>query len=288
MPRVVAALLVAGLAVACARDGDARYLVDADRDPEADQALAGVQAAVAEAPSFRFELQGVDTTMAYWEEGPRQFTGEGAWSADRWHLVTRDQTDASEMILDGETAYWRWPDSGGPLEQEPWTCEAASDFESLPRDEVLDEMSGTLDEIAAEDELDEGLVDQLAVALAAGLYLDGRLDRVDWADAEVDVWPFPEDPTSFVEAIERGGTARVLGEAGGVRTLGITLQAPQDVVAGYGRPVPDGQMELDVGADGLPTALRLHVAAGDESFDLEVRFSDWGSPVDIEVPAAVC
>jgi hypothetical protein len=73
-----------------------------------------------------------------------------------------------------------------------------------------------------------------------------------------------------------------------VRTLGITLQAPQDVVAGYGRPVPDGQMELDVGADGLPTALRLHVAAGDESFDLEVRFSDWGSPVDIEVPAAVC
>src|SRR5262245_38690984 len=90
-------LAVAALLVAAACGGDR---VEMGGDPEADQALAAVQAAVAGAGNFRFELQGVDTTMAYWEEGPRQFTGEGAWSAGRWRLVTSDQNDADEMIVD--------------------------------------------------------------------------------------------------------------------------------------------------------------------------------------------
>jgi hypothetical protein len=202
--------------------------------------------------------------------------------------VTRDQYDASETILAGDTVYNRWPDGGDPLEEEPWTCWASSEDEPLPRDEVLDEMAGTLDEIAAEGELDDGLVDQLAVALAAGLYLDGAPDRVDWADAEVEVAAFPGDPTSFVEVIGRGGTARMLGEAGGVKTLGVTLRASDDVVAAFGRPIPDGQVELDVGPDDVPVAMRLHIAGTSDSFDVGVRFSDWGTPVDIAAPATAC
>jgi len=291
VPLVVAAgLLLAGLAAAaCGGGGDeARNRVEAGDDPEAERTLAAVQAAVARAPSFRFQFQGVDTTMAYWEDGPRQFTGEGEWSTDGWHLVTRDQNDASETILADDTVYSRWPDPGDPLEEEPWTCWASWEDEPLPRDEVLDEMAGTLDEIAAAGELDDGLVDQLAVALAAGLYLDGTADRVDWADAEVEVSPFPGDPTSFVEAIGRGGTTRLLGEAAGVRTLGVSLRAPRDVAAAFGRPIPEGQVELDVGPDDVPVAMRVHVAGTSDSFDVEVRFSDWGTPVEIAAPATAC
>jgi hypothetical protein len=78
----------------------------------------------------------------------------------------------------------------------------------------------------------------------------------------------------------------VLGQAGGLTTPGITALAPDDVAAAFGRPIPDGEMEIDVGADDLPVALRLRVTGTSDAFEVEVRFSDWGAPVDIDVPAA--
>jgi hypothetical protein len=292
-PQLVAAALVvagvAGAAWAAARaDGDggagAGSAVETAGDPEAERTLEAVLAATDEAPSFRFGFQGLDTTMAYWLGGPRRFTGEGVWSTDRWHLITRDQDDASETIRDGDTVYSRWPEPGEDLERAPW--ERWED-EPIPRDELLEEMSSMLTEAAAEEgELDDGFVDQLAVALAAGLYLDGTVDRVDWVDLEVETFDFPGDPTSFVRAIGRGSTPRLLGRAGGLTTLGVTLRAPDDVATAFGRPIPDGRLEVDVGADHLPVALRLSVAGTGDSFEVEVRFSDWGAPVDIDVPAA--
>ena len=47
-------------------------------------------------------------------------------------------------------------------------------------------------------------------------------------------------------------------------------------------------MELDVGPDGVPVAMRLRVAGTSDSFDVGVRFSDWGTPVDIAAPATTC
>ena len=289
---LVTAVVVAGVAGAlwagaCGENGvESRGRVATGGDPEAERTLEAVQAATAQASSFRFRFQGVDTTMAYWDDGERRFIGEGAWSADRWRLVTRDQNDASETIVDGDTVFNRWPDAGENLEQEPWERWKSWEDDPLPRDELLAEMSTMLAEVEAEEgELDEGLVDQLAVALAAGLYLDGTVDRVDWADLEVDVFHFPGDPTSFIAVIGRGGAAHEVGQAGGPTTLGLTLRAPDDVAAAFGRPLPDGQLAIDVGADDLPIALRLHVAGTSHSFDLDVRFSEWGSPVDIDRPA---
>ena len=139
---------------------------------------------------------------------------------------------------------------------------------------------------AEEGELDDGLLDRLAVALAAGLYLDGTVDRVDWADLEVEVSHFPGDPTSFIRAIGRGGSPRLLGQAGGLTTLGVTMRAPDSVAAAFGRPIPDGRLEVDVGADDLPVALRLYITGTSDSFEVEVRFSGWGAPVNIDMPAA--
>ena len=290
---VVAAVLVAAAtAAAWARGGsesgdETGNLAEANGDPEAERMLEAVQTATAGASSFRFRFRGVDTTMAYWDDADRRFTGEGAWSTERWRLVTRDQDDASETIVAGDSVYSRWPAPGGDLENEPWERWESWEDEPPPRDELLAEMSGMLAELEAEDgELDDGLVDQLAVALAAGLYLDGTVDRVDWADLEVETVHFPDDPTSFIGAIERGRAPRLLGRAGGLTTLGLTVRASEDVAAAFGRPIPDGQLEVDVGADHLPRALRLQVAGTSDLFHVEMRFSDWGSPVDIDVPAA--
>jgi hypothetical protein len=290
---VAAAVLVAGTAAAVwalsrGKAGDeAGSPVEVSGDPEAERVLEAAQAAMTRASSFRFRFQGVDTTMAYWDGVERRFTGEGAWTNDRWRLVTRDQHDASETILDGDTMYARWPDPGEGLAQEPWEHWESWEYDPLPQDDVLAEMSAMLAEAEAEDgELDDGFVDQLAVALAAGLYLNGTVDRVDWADLEVEISDFPDDPTSFLGVIERGGTTRLLGQANGLTTLAITVRASEDVAAAFGRPIPDGELEVDVGADGLPVALRLRVAGTSDSFDLEVHFSDWGSPLDIEIPTA--
>jgi hypothetical protein len=60
---------------------------------------------------------------------------------DRWRLVTRDQHDASETILDGDTVYGRWPDPGEDLAHEPWEHWESWEDDPLPRDDVLAEMS---------------------------------------------------------------------------------------------------------------------------------------------------
>jgi hypothetical protein len=300
-----ALLLAAGVLVAAAggavwagargewdERGDTDSLAAVGGDPEAERVLEAVQDATVRASSFRFRFKGVDTTMDFWDDGERRFTGEGAWSPDTWRLVTHDQNDASETIVDGDTVYSRWPAPGDDLAEEPWERWESWEDDPVPRDEVLAEMSAMLEVADAqeselgESELDDVLVDQLAVALAAGLYLDGTLERVDSADLMVEGAHFPGDPSSFIGVIGRGGTPRLLGQAGGQTTFGMTLRAPDEVAAAFERPIPEGQLEVDVGVDDLPVGLRVHVAGTSNAFDLEVRFSDWGSPVDIGLPAA--
>lgn len=176
----------------------------------------------------------------------------------------------------------------------PWSSWDAAEDEPLPRAEVLGEMSTMLR--AAEGEAGGGFfapefVDVLAVALASGLHLEGRFDRVDWADQAVEPEAFPRDPAAFLTVLAAGADAdagpQVTARSEGVTTLGVTLVAPDDVAEAFGYPVPDGELEVDVPDGGdLPSALRLHVESGDTVFDLEVRFTGWDAPVDIEVPAA--
>jgi len=87
------------------------------------------------------------------------------------------------------------------------------------------------------------------------------------------------EPAALVGAIERLGVAKGNGD-----TVTATLQAPDEWVEAYGAPLPDGYVELDIGADGRPEAYRLRMVAGDTSVEVEARFQDWGEPLDIEVP----
>jgi hypothetical protein len=283
---LLSAALVAmvGVATACADEAGETVSARRGGEPSGDAGplLASVREAVDEAGSFRFRFTGVDTTMAYWDGAERRFTGEGAWSADRWRLLTSDQNSSSETIRDGETIHDRRPEPGESLEQAPWESWEAWEDEPSERADVLSDMAGAMEQARTEDAGPDGhfldqAVDGLGVALAAGDYLDGSLERVDWGDLEVGIGDFPDDPAGFVEVLGRGGSPRLLSEdgSGGTTTLGLTLRAGDDAVAAFGAPIPDGDLEVDVGADHLPTALRLRVSGGDQSFQIEVTFSDW-------------
>jgi hypothetical protein len=277
---VLVALVVAvlGATLLVARDGVAGDggATD-DADPDAEAALEAVQAATRGASSFRFRFEGLETTG--------RFSGEGEWTTAGWRLVNRGDSGVEETILDGDTLYARRPDEGEALASEPW--ENWGHWEGpIPRGEVLDEMSGMLELVEQEEGgLDDGFVDSLAVALAAELYLGDVGDRVDWADLEAELTGFPDDPGGFVQAIQQSGTPTIVGQTGATLTLGATVRAPGDVIQAFGRPVPDGEVELDVGADHLPTALRLGIAGADDAFTIDVQFTDWNSPIDIDPPA---
>ena len=89
---VVAGVLVAAATAAAWARGESESgdetgsLAEANGDPEAERMLEAVQTATAGASSFRFRFRGVDTTMAYWDDTDRRFTGRargppsgGAW-----------------------------------------------------------------------------------------------------------------------------------------------------------------------------------------------------------------
>ena len=279
---------VLGAALLVARHGVAGDVGTTDDvDPDAEAALDAVQAATRGASSFRFRFEGLDT-MAEGVgccETPGPFSGEGEWTTAGWRLVNRRDSGLGETILDGETMYVRRADEGDALDSERW--ENWGHWEGpIPRGEVLDEMSGML-ELVEEEEgaLDEGFVDWLAVALAAEVYLGDVGDRIDWVDLEAELTGFPDDPGGFLQAIQQSGTPTIVGETGETLTLGATVQAPADVVQAFGRPVPHGEVELDVGVDHLPTALRLAVHGADEAFTIDVQFTDWNLPIDISPPA---
>jgi hypothetical protein len=129
-----------------------------------------------------------------------------------------------------------------------------------------------------------GFEDTVAVAMAESVYL-GALDGPAAAGGESPLDSgFVGDPGGFLEAIGRMAEPRLVGEADGIATLATTLEAPADLAEAFGGTFPDAEVELDVGADDLPTALRLDVTVGGSSASIEIELSGWNEPVEITVP----
>lgn len=287
---VLAVLVIGGLGAAA--------LLASGGDTDPDEALAAAQASAAEATSFRFTLSsesamsigdaenGTDTTT--------RSTGEGAWAGSRWHVRSGGELE-SETIVDGGTTYVRYAgfesegEVAGDLDDELWE---KYDEELLSREDMLDEL-----ELMSEEEDDEsgftedvGYRDMIDIALAQSVYLgtvDGPVGSIATAGlgmgSTIDTG-FATDPRGFLAAIDRMAEPQLVDEAAGVTTLATTLAAPGDVAEALGRPLPEAKVELDVGADGLPVALRLDVASGASWSNLEITFSDWNQPVEITIP----
>ena len=287
--------LLVALAVVTVGGLGAAALLGAGDEPDPHETLAAAQAAVEGSTSFRFTMSG-ETAMRLGDDEngtdtTTRFTGTGAWADERWQMRSGGGFAEMEIVVDGTTTYERFTEPGGALEDELWQ---SWDTELLSRDEALSELA-SLSEDDEDDEADifgdAGFRDTMAIALAGATYL-GSTDGLGAAVAgplgagtsTIDSG-FMLDPSGFVEAVQRLGEPTLVGTDGGVTTLAITLEAPADLVEAFGGPLPAGEVELDVGADDLPTALRLDVAAGESSSSIEIEISAWNEPVEITIPS---
>ena len=271
----VGVLLVAGLAVAA-------VVVLSDRERTAAATLAAARAAVDDAGSFRFTLEARRTPVA--EASPTYLsTGEGEWVDGSWHVAGRDEVVAYEALLGpGDVVHTR---SGSPSREggmgQAW--EATAVAEPLDRHERL-AMLGRYARLDALPDQEQSSVDQTAVVVAEAVYLAGEGHGRE-APAPFGVGSGPAlgigaEPWALLDTVDRLGTAVQLD--GG--TLTATLRAPADLAEAFGGPLPDGQIEIELGPGDRPAEVRLDVEAGLSSSHVELAYTGWDDPIRLPQP----
>lgn len=283
---VALALMVAGGL------GAAAVLARSDEGPDPGAVLSAAQDALGDAHSFAFTVIGeshLELGSASSEAGTAatiRFTGAGEWADGRWRThVDYDGIAAIETLFDGTTTYDRVADSAASLDDATWTSYPEA---GISREEMIEEIRSIREDLSSGPGEVEGIYNSIAVNLATQVYLGPEDDIVSFENNTVDGAPvggFFSDPTGFVDSIRRLGEPSLVDDTDGMTTLATTVAAPDDIVEAFGRPIPDGHVELDVSSrDDLPQALRLDVRQADASAAIEVVFIGWGAPHDIVVP----
>lgn len=258
--------------------GGAVLLVRWGDDPDADETLAAVQAAVDETSSFRFTFDGEARSRTGDEEAgtdtTERFSGSGEWSGSRWHVFVDSGFGAYESVIDGTTSYDRSAEDAEALGEELWV---SYEYAPLSREDLVDELSVRGDD--AELGAGEGFADDMAIAVAESLFFGGTGASMGLNSGLM------VDPAGFLGAISDMAEPTIASGEGGVTTLAITITAADEFVEAFGAPIPDGHVELAVGPDDLPVALRFEASEGQSSTRTEIRFSDWNEPIEVPLPA---
>ena len=273
---VLGLLLVGGLvpAVLVVRSTD-------DADP--DEALAAARDAVADATSFRVVIRSTDVMVEGDAESGSETTSrtrsDAEWSDGVWHTRGEDQYYAYESITEADgTTYSRDSTESEETEIPPdaqW--ERWEGFGDLERSDLVEEMTA----FGPGGEDDDGFAEQMAVGYAAMLYLAGEGAALDPTGMGPGFGPgLGGEPTAFLDAIAEMGEPTFEDSD----TLTATLHAGDDLNEAFGQPLPDGRIDVDLGTDDLPTAVRLFVESGENSSAMELTFSDWNTPIDIPIP----
>ncbi|HEY2998086.1 MAG TPA: hypothetical protein VGJ43_05895, partial [Acidimicrobiales bacterium] len=224
--------------------------------PDAAEALARARAAMAEAGTYRVRAIAEDRT----------FTGEpgGAGSDSSYRAVTesevagddwRETADAGDWVDEavgvGGQIYTRGAEDAAGLAAEPWVLLPVD----LPTGDEIVSLGGWASAPAGvEDEfLDDAFSDDSwLIPMLAADYLGGMAAPGGGGEgAPVAL------PTGFVDAFGAFEDAEVVDDGGSGLRLRATRSAPDALVEQVGRPLPDGQFEIVLGEDDLPTRLVL-------------------------------
>lgn len=263
-----------------------------DDSPEPAQLLAASRRAVEDAGSFRFAVRtevGIDSGRRDTLFAPPSRTSlEGSWSAGRSYTQQAGFLGRDEAIVAGEAAYHRHFEGAEDQKAAVWTMTEADRFTDEGLAAELHKWA-----LGLEDD-DAHTADHKAVEVAAWIYMGGPdasiATMVMTTGGYIGIGTsilggFSGAPTGFLEAIAELGHPDVVYDGHGVTTLVATLHAPDDLVDAFGHPIPDGTVELTVGPDHLPTALRVRIDQDTVQSVTEVAFSAWNEPVDIPVPS---
>jgi hypothetical protein len=261
--------------------------------PDPAQLLADARRAVEDAGSFRFAVRTrLDIETGREEDrfaSPRPLPIKGSWSDGRSYTLQAGDLGGDEAIVAGEAAYHRHLESPEDRADQVWTLTQAdrSTYEGLAGELQRKALVLDNDDMAF-------VADQTAVEAAAWIYMGGTdasiatmaMTMGGYIGIEASIFGgFSGAPTGFLEAITELGHPDVVHDGTGVTTLVATLHAPDDLVDAFGHPIPDGTVELEVGPDDLPTALRVRIDQDTVRSLTEVAFTAWNKPVDIPVPS---
>ena len=289
---VRAAAVLVGVVCAVAAAG---FLLLRDRPPGADDVLADVRAALADATSFRFNVHTVrDPDPA--DRNSIRFSDQGLWAHGVWKLANQSY----ETLVDAEgRLFTRVTEPGG---DGAWDAHGRVDGDALLAELLADWRDGTAADRAGgaggavPPAVAGALDDRTAVNAAIVVYLTGdgfpavtdtgwALERTAGAHPHVRVGGAP---TTFLHALTELGRPELLSHGsdrpGDGVALAATVTAPDEAVEAFGRPLPAGRVELYLGDGDLPTALRLDVAGDVARTIVTIRFSDWNEPVVIAPP----
>lgn len=287
----VVAVAAATVAVAIARSEP--------REPEAAEALARARDAVAEAGSFRLTSTSEDVSVlgdpggAGSEQVFRTVT-EAVVAGDDLRAVVDSGDWADEVVRVDGAVYERSAPDVDALADELWTVLPPEVIDAaLPTDGDLADLllavtgldmdgDGDVDpDVPGDPEMAEAFI----VPVVAGYYL--------WGEGLAPAEPLSGGlglplPAGFVDTFGRFDDAEVVAHDGAGTTIAATRRLPDDVAAEIAAAVdvavPEGRVEVDLGRDHLPTALRLTVEGSSVSYTETVSFADWGADLVIGVP----
>ena len=289
----VAVVAVAAAAVAVA------VVQSEPGEPDAAEALARARDAMAEASSFRLTSTGEDRSVVGELDGPGaeqvfRMVTEAEVAGDDVRAVVDSGDWADEVVWVEGAVYERSAPDVDALADEPWTVVPPEMLgAALPTDGNLADLllavagldmngDGEVDPDAAGDpEMAEAFI----VPVVAGYYL--------WGEALAPAEPLSGGlglplPAGFVDTFGRFDDAEVVAHDGAGTTIAATRRLPDEVAAAIAAAidvaVPEGLVEVDLGRDHLPTALRLTVEGSSASYTETVSFADWGADIAIEAP----
>lgn len=268
-------------------------------EPEAAEALERARDAVAEAGSFRLTSTSEERSVVGELDGPgaqqvfRTVT-DAEVTGDDLRAVVDSGDWADEIVRVDGAVYQRSAPDVDALADELWTVLPPEILDAaLPNDGDLADLllaitgldmdgDGEIDpDLAGDPELAESLM----VPVLAGYYL--------WSEAPTPAAPLPGGPglplpAGFVDTFGRFDDAEVVAHSGAGTTIAATRRLPDEVAAEIAAVVdvalPDGRIEIDLGGDHLPVALRLTVEGSSVTYSETITFADWGADVAIEVP----
>lgn len=304
--------VAAGVVVAAVLAGGA-FVALRPETRSAEEAVAAARAAVAGAGSFRY-------TQVIERNGDRA-VDEGEWLEGRWHVVAHEDGRTTEVVVDIDgTTYLRqvngnrdeigagvdWdavplPPLVDVVDALAATAATAEDMRPAgpsggrdPAGESLTDVlgdAGSLEEAGilertgrVADPIDaEAIEHRTAVSAALMLLL-----RSDDADSTVRA-PGPlgsglgpgVDPAALFATLADRGEPEWDGDA----TVVADVRAPADVQDAFAQAVPEVRVEVELGPDDFPTAVRLHASTGSRATEIELTFTDWDDPLLVAIPS---
>jgi hypothetical protein len=271
---VAVAMVLGGVVLATRAGGGA----------DATATLTAAKSAFTDDVTYRFSFATVEELSAGEPDGAgvdtvtRTVTTGRVAAPDRWSVSTDKGAGwTEETIRTGGTLYRRSLDEHDPSNDGRWVEAPASDIGELRAEDLVYELAW-LDTQDPESGSELGEADR---AWRASMRSSARLGIVATGHA----LDSAVDPARLTRLVREADDAEIIEQRADGTTLRATVPPPAALAEAIKDPLPDAEVEIDLDADDRPLAVRVELAENGATLRVDLRFSDWGTPILVDAPA---